>query len=204
MNDSFFAKLEENIELFAISNENGDTIYDRYLSENIPLKEIENSHIKKLVTQHHWAQIWDGVIRMSDFFNAYFSGDDDMDNIKFTLGHYAQLIKKLLNELGYTIDRIKPLAQLSSDYWKGRDSKEIDKSYIEGFVLRNLVEDNNENLRRAVAASQLDYDHVIFVERLGLTDKLEEKPVEISNLRLGTFDKGTLQAYFSSVGRSID
>jgi hypothetical protein len=194
--ECFFNRLKENITFFDIRNDSGKTIYDRYFGTEIPLREIEHKHIKKIVANLHWQQIWDGLIRMSDFFNAYF--DDEMADIKYALGYYSQKIKKTFLELGYKVEEMRHLTAISSEFRKKRNFEQIDKSYIENIILKNLIATGNKQLHEAVKNMPVDHEQVIYVERLGLTDKLSDPPVQITNLRFGAYKKEILQAYFSS------
>jgi hypothetical protein len=200
LSDSFLDKLKDNIEFFAI-NKKGETIYDLILGEETPLREIDNSHLKILIGEHHWAQIWDGVIRMDDFFNTYF--DDDMKGIKTNLAYYSHKIREMLTQLGYKIKKYKPLDVISSDYRKTEEFEKIDKSYIENSILKNLIITDNKQLRNAVENIPAGYERIIFVERLGLTDEWTENSETVTNLRFGAYNQGVLLAHFSSRPRSV-
>lgn len=194
--ECFFSRLKENIDFFGIRNDSGKTIYDRYFGTEISLRKIEHKHIRRIVAQLHWIQIWDGLIRMSDFFNAYF--DDEMADIKYALGYYSQKIKKILLELGYKVEEMRHLAAISSEFRKNKSFEQADQSYIENTILKNLTSTGNKQLREAVKNIPAHYEQVVYVERLGLIDKLSEPPVQITNLRFGAYKKEILQAYVSS------
>jgi hypothetical protein len=192
---SFLERLNNNIEYFKVTK-SGETIYDKYLGQELPLRSIENKHIKKLVTQHHWAQIWDGVIRMSDFFNAYFG--DEKSDIKTTMAFYSQKIKTLLGELGYSIDNIKPLTLISGELEKKRNLEYIDKSNFEEVVLKKLIDTGNKKFRKAVENSPVGYERIMYIDRLGLTDKHEEPPVVITTPKVVAYHQGILQSHIAS------
>jgi hypothetical protein len=202
LDDSFLGRLKEDGGFFAINNGSGKTIYDRYLGKEIPLREIKAEHIKKILESNHWTKIWDGVIRMSDFFNAYF--DNDMDDIKFALGNYSQKMKKILIELGYSIEERIPLSLISTEYRKKKDFELIDKTYIEKFVLKELKESENKQFKEAMLNIPYGEERVIYVDRLGLTDKFVEPNIAITKLRFAAYNQGILQARFSSKPRTTE
>lgn len=201
LEESFLGKLRNQIEYFKAGGKDARTIYDRILKNDLPLRNIEAAHIRKIIEISHWGQIWDGLIRMSDFFNAYF--EDDMEDIKYTLGHHEHQTKRVLNELGFAIEEMKPLTLIPHDYDKVKNPTPINKAYIEGIVLRNLFQMGCKKLIDAALNTPPDQDRVIYVERLGLIDKqtggLDRR---ILDLRLGAYNKGVLLAHFSSSGGS--
>lgn len=197
--DQLFNKLKENIDLFSLKNENAKTIYDSYFRKEIPLRDIDNEHIRKIIENLHWFQFWNGLIRLSDFFNAYF--DDDMAEINLVLGYYAKKVKIILSKLGCEIIHIKPLTVISSDDSRKKEMERIDQAYIKEFILKNLVKSNNQRLKDAAANIPADHEIVVYVERLGLIDKLAEKPVSISNIRFGAYNGTFLESYISSPDR---
>ncbi|UCH94413.1 MAG: hypothetical protein JSV88_29655, partial [Candidatus Aminicenantes bacterium] len=134
-------------------------------------------------------------IRLGDFYNAYF--DDEMTDIKFVLGYYSQKITQLLKKLGFEIKQVKPITLIPNDYRKQNDIEKADKSYIDNFILKNLAKENNNKLQEAAANTPAGKERVIYVERLGLVDKLAEEPVNIANLRMGAYNRAALKTYAS-------
>lgn len=196
LSKNFLGKLKESIDFFTLRNKSARNIYERYLQNDIPLSKAEPMHIKKLVEKKDWPQIWDGVIRMSDFFNAYF--EDELVDVQVALAYHSQQIKEILKELGYTIKKIKPLDIISIEERKKKGFEKIDKAYIEEAVLKKLIETENSKLLESIDRIPGSHEQVIYVERLGLINKLEEPAIEVTNLRFGAFGQGILQTHLDS------
>lgn len=195
--DGLLSKLRENINFFSQKNEGARTIYDRHLEKEILLCDIEHQDIKKIIEQHHWVQIWDVLIRMNDFFAAYF--DDETADIKTVLAYFSQKIKVIFGKLGYEIIHTKPLYYLSDEDRKSWDSEQTEKPFIEKFIIKNLVKSGNKKFLAAVENIPGDREMVVYVESLGLVDKLPGKPITITNLQFGAYNQDILHSYISSL-----
>ncbi len=197
---NFLAKLRSMMPLFKISID-GKSIYDHYLKDDVPLRLIDKKHIKRVVENYHWIQIWDGVIRMNDFFNAYF--DDDKADIKSILIYFSQKIKVFLNDQGYSIEEIKPFSVISDELIKNKKIGQKDKSDFVETTLKNLIETQNIRFKKVVETMNNDCERIFYVEQLKLTDILTNPQIEIGNNFIISYKKGTLKTHLDSFERIL-
>lgn len=157
----------------ALFRHKGQTIYDGVYNYNANTPEtapITKDHLKIVINEQHWGQIWEPLIKACQFFEVY-SRDEYLEVLQL-LGMSAKKIMNLLEKhLNYRIDRYLPLQQVPTQKIEAGEVQEA----LNHFMFYQDILPHLRNNQRFIDVENRYTPNgndsvIVFVDTLGLVD----------------------------------
>ncbi|MCP4156047.1 MAG: hypothetical protein GY757_50470, partial [bacterium] len=151
----------------------GKTIYDGFVFENGDIAggdSITKEHLKTVINEKHWGQIWEPVIKAAWFFEAYYQ--PDYSEVMQLMGISAKKIIYLMeNFLGYRVDTYMPLQQIPAAKLESREIEEALNHYL---FYQEILPNIKTNQRFVQAGRSFETNGgepmIVYLESVGLVD----------------------------------
>lgn len=150
----------------------GQTMYDGIDTSNGNSRDntYTKEHLRTVINEQHWGQIWEPLIKTARFFEAYFQPEylDVLTFIRMSVKKVTNLLEK---HLGYKIDPYAPLQQVPAEKV---DSGEIQEA-LSHFLFYQDILPHIKNNRQFIEAQNTFAGNggntlIVFIDTIGLVD----------------------------------
>lgn len=152
----------------------GKTIYEVYLNkpDNFNLKDVKENDLKSIINQHHWVQIWEPLLRWTNFFRIYLPGEEEKYLIELHQYYAAKIMRLFQETLGYTIELFSPMEMIPKKMVEKGQIREVSEHFVFFQQIFPHIK-HFEEFRIAEEELKLNPDKslILFVDQVGFSDK---------------------------------